>query len=899
MSVTPLSTGISVNDVPVWDGTNYLSRTAPTGAVHASSHISGATDALTLSEYQVTNLTTDLAGKASTTHASTHISGASDALTLSEYQITNLTSDLSGKASTTHAATHISGASDALTLSEYQVTSLITDLAGKASTTNTVTTGMSQYVTSGVTYTWPTGIHTNFNADKLDYKDSTEFSTTGHTHISSDVVGIVTTGSSPSFYTLTTTVTGVAPFTVSGATVVTNLNADMADGYHFTQALTTGATPTFSTITLNVTGPTTPMTITSTGTVTNLNADMLDNQHSTQFLTTGYSNDFLHTGASSTVRSPSFLVYSAGGYYNALDCSTGAIDYSGASDAAPVIQGAINDVNSAGGGLVLVKAGVYNLTSKQTATTTTACLIMKSYVHLKGEFGDQPRVVGAQNATYLFASGISPAPHAIITSANIDVTGTNDEAITISDLTIDGYDLSSPSGAHGIFVRSRTGHFGPRLAITRCAGDGIHVLGRTTTPLGYENQFNDVLIYDCNQGFYTESTATDAIFSNCIAAACTGVGTAGFTLYGASAFLNNCHSHNNTNGYGFTIRSNNNMFTNCEAGVNGLDGFYIFAGAGQTREYETFTNCWAINNGNSVSGASAAYDGFRFLAQGTTGEIENCVMVGCKAFDDQTSKHQVYGVRVDAGGGVGVGAIDSVGIFNSILGPNRTDEYISSAGAGTITDLFVRDCFDGAGSLIAWSPPLEVTNGGTALSSIATGGILYATGTSNLVRIAPDAANQVLLSTAANDMKISGLNISCLPLGGYKYSLGGNNAGNLDLTGTQYATPVGNGGLAANDTGPSNSTRYTMPHNATCKNLYAVLSSAPTGSGNASRTITVRLNGVNTVLTVPVVGTATSGSDTANSFTANAFQQLSMQFTCSGTNTAGRFTWGFEVYPTS
>lgn len=53
---------------------------------------------LFITQEQVSNLTTVLAGKASTTHASTHAFGGSDAITLAQSQVTNLTNDLAAKA---------------------------------------------------------------------------------------------------------------------------------------------------------------------------------------------------------------------------------------------------------------------------------------------------------------------------------------------------------------------------------------------------------------------------------------------------------------------------------------------------------------------------------------------------------------------------------------------------------------------------------------------------------------------------------------------------------------------------------------------------------------------------------------------------------------------------------
>lgn len=74
-------------------------------------------------------------------HASTHTAAGSDPLTLSQAQITNLTSDLNLKASTTHAATHATGGTDVLTLGQAQITGLTASLAAKALGATTMTAG--------------------------------------------------------------------------------------------------------------------------------------------------------------------------------------------------------------------------------------------------------------------------------------------------------------------------------------------------------------------------------------------------------------------------------------------------------------------------------------------------------------------------------------------------------------------------------------------------------------------------------------------------------------------------------------------------------------------------------------------------------------------------------------
>jgi hypothetical protein len=76
-----------------WTGTVWKSSGAAsiTPTAHAETHEDGGTDEITIAQSQVTNLTTDLSGKASTTH--TH----------SQSDITNLTTDLAAKANTTGA----------------------------------------------------------------------------------------------------------------------------------------------------------------------------------------------------------------------------------------------------------------------------------------------------------------------------------------------------------------------------------------------------------------------------------------------------------------------------------------------------------------------------------------------------------------------------------------------------------------------------------------------------------------------------------------------------------------------------------------------------------------------------------------------------------------------------
>jgi hypothetical protein len=86
--------------------------------------------------------------------------------------------------------------------------------------------------------------------------------------------------------------TGTAPFTVASTTVVSNLNADLLDGYNTATASTASTVAvrdssgnlTAKSLISDVATGTAPLTITSTTAVTNLNADRVDSLHSSSFM---------------------------------------------------------------------------------------------------------------------------------------------------------------------------------------------------------------------------------------------------------------------------------------------------------------------------------------------------------------------------------------------------------------------------------------------------------------------------------------------------------------------------------------------------------------------------------------------------------------------------------------
>ena len=150
--IAPSGAGTSTQLVGATDSRLTNART-PT--VHATSHAAAGSDPLTLSQSQITNLTTDLAGKVPTTRqviAGTGLTGGGDLSANRTFTVafgTTSTTACQGNDSrlsdartpTSHAASHAAIGSDPITISQSQVTSLVTDLANKVATSRQIIAG--------------------------------------------------------------------------------------------------------------------------------------------------------------------------------------------------------------------------------------------------------------------------------------------------------------------------------------------------------------------------------------------------------------------------------------------------------------------------------------------------------------------------------------------------------------------------------------------------------------------------------------------------------------------------------------------------------------------------------------------------------------------------------------
>lgn len=160
--------------------------------------------------------------------------------------------------------------------------------------TSTIATGTSPFVVSSTT------VVTNLNADTVDGFDTSQSASANTVAVRNASSWLLATGFSGTTVNVTgqlisTQATGTAPLAVSSTTLVSNLNADLLDGYNTATAATVNTVAVrdangsltanvFIGSSANVTGQlistvatgTAPFSVASTTKVANLNADTLD-----------------------------------------------------------------------------------------------------------------------------------------------------------------------------------------------------------------------------------------------------------------------------------------------------------------------------------------------------------------------------------------------------------------------------------------------------------------------------------------------------------------------------------------------------------------------------------------------------------------------------------------------
>ena len=202
------------------------SEAATRAAADAARYTKTETDALLLSYLLTSNFTwTNLSGKPSSftpaTHASTHAAAGSDALTLAQSQVTNLTSDLAAKASASALSTHIADTANphavtAAQVGAYTTTQADTLLAAKAPLASPALTG---------TPTAPTAT-AGTNTTQIA---TTAFVAAGYQPLDSDLTAIAALSTTSYGRALLALVDAAALRTAAGLVVGTDVQAQDAE----------------------------------------------------------------------------------------------------------------------------------------------------------------------------------------------------------------------------------------------------------------------------------------------------------------------------------------------------------------------------------------------------------------------------------------------------------------------------------------------------------------------------------------------------------------------------------------------------------------------------------------------------------------------------------------------
>jgi hypothetical protein len=271
-----------------------------------------------------------------------------------------------------------------------------------------------------------------------------------------------------------------------------------------------------------------------------------------------------------------------GNFFNADIDTGGTVNFNDKIiqvDAVGEIQTAIDTIEAAGGGTVVILEGTYVLTAKLT--------IDSDNVHLRGSGGT------------ILQSGASLAAntHAIeISSA---------DNCTISDLEIDG-NKANQSNAFRLIrvIGSSTNTLIENCKLYNSLGIGLDIQGPSTF-----TTVRNLSVTGCSVGGQTATAgASDIIIADSLFQANTGDG---FGTGAARVKFSNCtFDANGSDGLSINGGGSDFVVDNCIATNNTADGFDI-----TTTERYTLTNC--IANDNNV--------GYNCSTDANNGTIVNCV----------------------------------------------------------------------------------------------------------------------------------------------------------------------------------------------------------------------------------------------------------------------------------
>jgi hypothetical protein len=307
------------------------------------------------------------------------------------------------------------------------------------------------------------------------------------------------------------------------------------------------------------------------------------------------------------VTEASYIVYKEGDTYYTKNGRTGQVEFS-SSNASEVIQYAINRVADEGGGMVFIKAGVYNIKSP---------IAMKSGVSLVGE--------GGINKATCLRGTADLGDNSIIQAFGSPTEPIRD--FIIADLYLDGSDMPrepytpTRKGIYMTYVENALFR-GLRIANTPATGLGIDYLRNViivdsiVENCGTSGQILGSNGFGIGTGKYTDEPI---IIANCIAR---NNANAGF-LYEvvdptADAYYHgffNCIAYGNR--VGFLINGDSNVVIDgCISYNNSHHGIGLFYWAGRAPKNIIISNCKIWGNG-------------RHGIVGVEPGIENITITGC------------------------------------------------------------------------------------------------------------------------------------------------------------------------------------------------------------------------------------------------------------------------------